>query len=86
MKTIRTRVRTVTCPKCGLEMYSRARHDCHGCKCGTIVDGGFDYLRFGWPNGREKPKTRIRYVNATRQELFNDWNKQLNKFGFIKGS
>ncbi len=81
---IRTRVLTVTCPKCGAEMYSRARHDYHGCKCGTTVDGGFDYLRFGWPNGCQKPETRVRYVNATRWQLYDDWNRHLEKFGFIK--
>lgn len=78
-----TRVQTVTCPKCGSEMYSRAQHDYHGCKCGTVVDGGFSYLRFGWPGGSEKPKTRIRYVNATRRELYDDWNTGANKFGVI---
>lgn len=80
----RTRVTTVTCLKCGAEMYSRARHDFHGCKCGIYVDGGFDYLRYGgWSNGNEKPTTRVRYVNATRRELYDDWNTRADKFGFI---
>jgi hypothetical protein len=82
-KQVRTRVYTVICRKCDLEMYSRARHDFHGCKCGTFVDGGFDYLRYGWPGGTEKPTGKTRYVNATRQELYDDWNKQNNKYGFI---
>lgn len=80
---MRTRVMTITCPKCGAEMYSRARHDYHGCNCGTVVDGGFDYLRYGWPNGAEKPKVRTRYVNASRRELFDDWNTRKDKYGFI---
>lgn len=64
-------------------MYSRAVHDFHGCKCGTFVDGGFDYLRAGWADGCMAPKTRTRYVNATRQQLFDDWNRRIDKFGFI---
>lgn len=81
---IRTRVTTVICPKCGAEMYSRARHDYHGCRCGTTIDGGFDYLKVGWPNECEPPKTRTRYVVATKRQLFDDWNTQQDKFGFIK--
>lgn len=80
---VRTRVRTVVCPRCKVEMYSRARHDYHGCVCGTTVDGGFDYLRYGWPTGFSKPVTKTRYVNATRKELYDDWNFSHDKFGFI---
>ena len=79
----RIRVITVTCPVCTSEMYSRARYDYHGCQCGTFVDGGFDYCRFGWPNGTTKPKQRIRYVGATRRELYEDWRTESNIFGFI---
>lgn len=79
----RTKVTTVVCPKCAVEMYSRSCHDFHGCECGTFVDGGFDYLRLGWPNGYDKPVIKHRFVAATRQELFDDWNKRINKFGFI---
>lgn len=83
-KTKRTRVTTITCPQCKSEMYSRSRHDFHGCACGTFIDGGFDYIRYGWPNGYDRPKARYRYVNATRAELANDWNKAIDKYGFIK--
>lgn len=82
--SVRTRVRTVTCTECGAEMYSRARHDLHGCECGTFVDGGFDYLRAGWSKGDKRPITSTRYVAATRQELYDDWNKRIDKFGFIQ--
>jgi len=81
--SVKTRVTTIVCPSCQMEMYSRARHDFHGCKCGTFVDGGFDYVRYGWPNGFDKPTTHIRYVAATRQELYDDWNKRIDHFGFI---
>lgn len=87
MKTksvVRTKVTTVICPNCKSELYSRARHDFHYCKCGdTAVDGGFDYLRVLYKN---VPTQKIRYVNATRQELYDDWNTRQDKFGFIKRS
>ncbi len=82
--TVKTKVSTVICPKCQIEMYSRARHDFHSCKCGTFVDGGFDYIRYGCPVGFNALVIKIRYVAATRQELYDDWNKRINKFGFIK--
>jgi hypothetical protein len=48
-----------------------------------MVDGGFDYLRYGFPPGDEKPLVRKRYVNATRRELYDDWNTNGGKFGFF---
>ena len=66
-----------------LEMYSRARHDMRGCNCGGMfVDGGFDYLRVGGKN-LSAIKHRVRYVNATRQELLEDWARMKDKFGLI---
>lgn len=82
-KQARTRVQTVECPKCRVEMYSRAVHDFHGCKCGVFVDGGFAYLHYGGYKN-EPPKIRTRYVLATRHQLYEDWNFGINKFGFIK--
>jgi hypothetical protein len=85
-KPTKTRVTTVTCSKCATETYSRTRHDYHLCECGgTMVDGGFDYLRYGSDPGYARPLIRIRYVNATRKELYDDWNTHEEKFGvFVK--
>lgn len=86
MKTksvVRTRVRTITCPECKEEFYSRARHDFRYCSCqSTMVDGGFDYLRMGGKD-LSKIKTRLRYVKFTRQELYTDWNCGFDKLGVI---
>lgn len=84
-KSVRTRVQTVTCPGCKLEMYSRARHDYRLCGCDfqTMVDGGFDYLRCGGKS-LDALIHKVRYVNATKYDLYQDWNKSLNKFGVIK--
>lgn len=83
---VRTRVTTITCPNCKSEIYSRSRHDFHYCNCGeTAVDGGFDYLRYLAKNIQDV-KQKTRYVNATRKELYDDWNTRKDLFGAIKGA
>jgi len=78
-----TKVTTVKCPKCGDTIFSRARHDWRPCTCGAIyVDGGFDYVRIGGVAGKEVGTTE---VGATKQELYNDWNGEVDKYGLIKG-
>ena len=81
---VRTRVTTTICPNCKDEFYSRAHHDFHYCSCGdTAVDGGFDYVKVLFKN----PITyRTRYVNATKPELYDDWNTRADKYGFITKS
>jgi hypothetical protein len=92
MKTTKVRVWTVTCPQCDVEMYSRAHHDYRVCGCPfqTMVDGGFaGYCHYGGMDIELLRKSfRYRFVSATRQELYNDWNMNQNKFGIIarKGS
>lgn len=80
---MKTRIFTITCPSCKEEIYSRARHDLQTCSCEDVsVDGGFDYNRVSFKNAT--PKTRVRYVFASRQDLFIDWNTGQNKYGKIK--
>lgn len=80
----RTRITTLTCPSCEDEIFSRANHDFRTCKCGEIfVDGGFEYLRFGF--AKKMPKKRIRYIKVSKNELYQDWNKNCDKFGKIEG-
>lgn len=71
------------CLNCNDIVYSRARHDMRGCTCGDIaVDGGFDYYKVCYKTNAPSP-IEIE-VDATRQELFDDWNEHINKFGLIK--
>lgn len=77
------RVSCIECPKCGDLIYSRAHHDYHSCSCGDIaIDGGLEYIRVAWKTAR--PTHHIRYVNATKNDLYQDWNNRENKFGIIK--
>ena len=83
-KRIRTRVSCVQCPKCKDIIYSRAHYDFHSCTCKEItIDGGFDYMHVGWKSGKS-PDTIIKYVNATRSDLYNDWNYMKDQYGIIK--
>jgi hypothetical protein len=78
-----TKVTAIICPNCKDKIYSRARHDFRSCTCGdTCVDGGFDYLRTCF---KTVPPERIELeVYATKNELYDDWNRGTNKFGIIK--
>lgn len=78
------KVNAVQCPKCKDIIYSRARHDFHYCSCGYIfIDGGFEYCRVG-AESLDNIKFENIEVNATEKELYEDWNKNKNKFGIIK--
>ena len=83
----KTKVNIVICSSCGEGIYSVSRHDYHRCSCGnTTIDGGFDYLRYGWKSGCTPTALLKCYVNATKQELYNDyaWNLRTpRKFGTI---
>ena len=79
---VRTKVQAIQCPSCQSVIYSRARHDFHSCKCGDVsIDGGFDYTRFLFK--KEKPQVIIKYVQATRKALYDDWNYRREKYGVI---
>ena len=78
------KVKAITCSECGDTIYSRARHDMRWCSCGRLfVDGGFDYLRLGGPAIEEIAVEDVE-VDATEEELYNDWNEKVDKFGRIK--
>ena len=77
-----TTVHAIECPTCGDLVFSRARHDMRGCSCGEVaVDGGFDYqktsFRGSWP------KTFSLEVDASKAELYLDWNNYSSQFGLI---
>jgi len=79
---MKTKVTCIKCPNCKDIIYSRSRHDFRSCSCELIaIDGGFDYTRIiGYPEG--KPFTTI--INASKSQLYNDWSKQIDKYGVIK--
>ena len=73
----------IKCKKCKDIIYSRSIHDYRECTCKSIaIDGGFDYTKLCFIG--KKPKIFQIEVNATKRELYNDWNHINNKFGLIK--
>jgi hypothetical protein len=71
------------CSTCKDVLYSRATHDFRTCGCGkTSVDGGFDYTRLVFK--KEKPEAVEVDVNVTKDQLYDDWNNRINKYGIVK--
>jgi Zn-finger nucleic acid-binding protein len=73
----------IICPNCGDKIFSRARHDMRYCTCKHVaVDGGFDYMKISFK--KEPPERKRVRVYATKDELYDDWRLQKDKFGIIK--
>lgn len=55
------RIHGVECPKCKKRMFSFHVHDYKTCGCpnDTMVDGGRDYLRYGWSGKKDSKKPRL---------------------------
>lgn len=50
----------IMCPKCRDVIYSLYRHDERYCSCSSCsIDGGTDYLRYGWTNDVKKENIKI---------------------------
>jgi hypothetical protein len=76
------KIRGIVCPHCKDFIFSRARHDFHSCSCGeTVIDGGFDYIRYG---SLEELSVKEIELDATKEELYNDWARGIDKYGLIK--
>jgi len=78
------KVNAIQCSKCGDTIYSRTHYDCRSCSCGSIfIDGGFDYTRIG---SKEEKALKVKKINinATKKELYEDWNLTKGQFGLIK--
>lgn len=78
------KVSAIKCKKCGDIIYSRTVHDFRTCTCeACFIDGGFDYCRIGG-NLDDIEDVEVN-VEATKGDLYQDWNFQENKYGLIKG-
>lgn len=83
-------VKAIKCNKCGDVIYSRCRHDFHWCSCESCaIDGGFDYMKITGHDG-DWGQVDINILDNESQDkvkniMFDDWNKNKNKYGTIKG-
>mgnify|MGYP001463189993 FL=1 len=79
---MKTTVDAYLCPRCDTLVFSRARHDYRHCPCGDIaVDGGLDYSKVTYKH--DFPKNVRHIVEASEQELYDDWNRRDDKLGLI---
>jgi len=77
------KVAGIECAKCGCVIYSRSTHDMHRCECKEVaIDGGRDYLRITGEVGSFMQVTVT--IDATEEEMYNDWNKNTDELGVIK--
>ena len=86
IKQQQTEVIAAYCNLSDCWLFSRAHHDFRWCPGRHIaIDGGFtSYSPKIAYNGDGKPPEIMKMkVNATREQLYNDWNKGEDKFGII---
>ena len=77
------KVQAIRCADCGDLVYSRARHDFRSCTCRRVfVDGGLDYRRVGYTD--KMPERVELEVEATREELYRDWNERRDRLGLVR--
>ena len=76
-------VKAVQCPKCLNVIYPRTEKDCVLCDCKLV--------KVRETNKRLNISTKVIgtkicriLVNATKQDLYNDWKHKTDKFGKVK--
>lgn len=78
------KVMAIKCSKCHELVYSRARHDYNFCSCGSVgIDGGRSYTKVSFTD--KVPDMHEVTLNYTNQDLYNDWNNNINKLGKLGG-
>jgi len=79
-------IKAVECKECGDTIYSRTHHDFRQCTCGNIsVDGGLKYFKYN-ANPSSLFKVKKVQVDATINELYEDYNSMEDRFGLITPS
>jgi len=78
------KIKAIKCLNCDDIIYSRGLHDYRCCSCGSVcVDGGFDYFKVS-ANNLSKVKYIEIEIDATKEELYQDWDLGINKYGLIR--
>jgi len=76
------KIDAIKCPDCKDVIFSRAQHDFRWCSCMSVgADGGFDYRRVAYK--RAAPESVEIIVEATKEDLYNDWDNGADKYGII---
>ena len=76
------KINAFECPKCSALVFSRTRHDYRWCPCKEIaVDGGLEYSRVVYKGNFPESKEVV--VDASKEQLYEDWSGHHDKFGII---
>ena len=77
-------VNAVECKECDATDYSRTHEDVRMCTCGRVtVMGGQEHFKFDVYTNPTYEVKKIK-VEASAQELYDDWESMEDKFGLIK--
>ena len=79
-------VRAIHCEECDTTVYSRATDDLRECECGRVrVYGGFmSHFKYEIIDKKTKYKTLKMNIQATPNDLYDDYETMQDKFGLIK--
>ena len=79
-------VRAVHCEECNTTVYSRATEDLRECECGRVrVYGGFlTHFKYDIKDKKTKYRTLRMNIQATPDDLYDDYENMEDKFGLIK--
>lgn len=81
-----TYVSAAQCPKCKEWIYPRCSRDFHYCSCGeTAIDGSGKSPDIISIHSNDLANVKIKRIkiSASREDLYNDWNKSEDKYGRI---
>lgn len=79
-------VSAIKCSTCSDTIYSRVRHDFQSCSCGAIsIDGGPAYTKICY-SATPPEVFELDIGEVTDSDLYDDWNKRVDKYEIIKGS
>lgn len=78
-------ISAIKCKICESIVYSRARHDMRYCECKScFIDGGqLHYIKTGGTSLDNIEMINIE-LDISYKELYDDWNKRIDKYGLIK--
>ena len=81
-------VRAVHCEECNTTVYSRASEDLRECQCGRVrVYGGFlSHFKYDIMGKKTKYKTIKMEIQATPEDLYDDYENMEDKFGLVNKS
>ena len=76
-------IKAIECNECRDVIYSRTHQDFRQCSCGNIsVDGGLQYFKYN-ANPASLFKVKKIQIDATIDELYNDYDSMNDRFGLI---